>query len=134
MFPIRLSPQTFENTAIYSVFLSFLMFQCCWPTQTYVQEILPKHGFSQCFYNVSHQKHGNSHVFGNEVGPKHWFLQCFQCSDLQKLVRASLFIRFFHFSPISPLPEAYQNDSKFHVNTLLSSDTQKSPKNHENTT
>ena len=32
------------------------------------------------------------------------------------------------------LPESYQNDPKFHFNTLLRSDTQKSSKNVENTT
>ena len=38
MFPIPLSPQTLENTAIYTVFFSFSMFQCRWPTQTYIQK------------------------------------------------------------------------------------------------
>ena len=32
---------------------------------------------------------------------------------------------FFTFSPVSPLPEAYQNDPRFHVKTCLRSDTQK---------
>ena len=41
---------------------------------------------------------------------------------------------FFHFWPFFPLPESYQNDPKFHFNTLLRSDTQKSSKNVENTT
>ena len=35
---------------------------------------------------------------------------------------------FFHFWPFFPLPESYQNDPKFHFNTLLRSDTQKSSK------
>ena len=41
---------------------------------------------------------------------------------------------FFSFLAVFPLPESYQNDPKFHFNTLLSSDTQKSSKNVENTT
>ena len=41
---------------------------------------------------------------------------------------------FFHFLAVFPLPESYQNDPKFHFNTLLRSDTQKSSKNVENTT
>ena len=65
-----------------------------------MQNILSKHCFSQCFYNVPLQKHGN--------------LQCFHCSGIQKLFRPSLFARFFfHFSPISPLPEAYPSDPNF---------------------
>ena len=40
---------------------------------------------------------------------------------------------FFSFLAVFPLPESYQNDPKFHFNTLLS-DTQKSSKNVENTT
>ena len=41
---------------------------------------------------------------------------------------------FFSFLAGFPLPESYQNDPKFHFNTLLRSDTQKSSKNVENTT
>ena len=41
---------------------------------------------------------------------------------------------FFSFLAVFPLPESYQNDQKFHFNTLLRSDTQKSSKNVENTT
>ena len=47
-FPIPLSPQTLENTAIYNVFFNFSMFQCRCPIQTYIQEILPKQGSSFC--------------------------------------------------------------------------------------
>ena len=77
---IPLSPQTLENTAIYTVFFNLSMFQCRWPTQTYRQKFLQKHCFLQCVYNVFRQKHCNLHVFRHKVGPKHWFLQCFQCS------------------------------------------------------
>ena len=35
---------------------------------------------------------------------------------------------FFSFLAVFPLPESYQNDPKFHFNTLLRSDTQKSSK------
>ena len=45
---IPLSPQTLENTAIYTVFFNFSMCQCRWPTQTYIQKILQKH----CFFTV----------------------------------------------------------------------------------
>ena len=48
MFPIPLSPQSLENTAIYTVFFNFSMFQCRWPTQTHIHKILQKH----CFFNV----------------------------------------------------------------------------------
>ena len=41
---------------------------------------------------------------------------------------------FFSFLAVFPLPESYQNDPKFHFNTLLRSDTQKSSKNVGNTT
>ena len=41
---------------------------------------------------------------------------------------------FFSFLAVFPLPESYQNDPKFHFNTLLRSDTQKTSKNVENTT
>ena len=38
---------------------------------------------------------------------------------------------FFNFWPFFPLPESYQNDPKFHFNTILRSDTQKSSKNRK---
>ena len=41
---------------------------------------------------------------------------------------------FFSFLAVFPLPESYQNDPKFHFNTLSRSDTQKSSKKVENTT
>ena len=41
---------------------------------------------------------------------------------------------FFSVLAVFPLPESYQNDPKFHFNTLLRSDTQKSSKKVENTT
>ena len=47
------SPQTLENTAIYTVFFNFSMCQCRWPTQTYIQKIVQKHCFLQCFYIFS---------------------------------------------------------------------------------
>ena len=49
---------------------------------------------------------------------------------LQNLAMYNVFFIFGRF----PLPESYQNDPKFHFNTLLRSDTQKSSKNVENTT
>ena len=109
MCPIPLFPQTLENTAIYSVFFNFSMFQCRWPTQTYIQKNISNTLFFwQCFYNGFRQKHRNLHVFRHKVGPKHWFLQCFQCSGIQKPFNISLFIVFFSFLSFFPLPEAYQ--------------------------
>ena len=84
--------------------------------------------------NVSSQAYGNLHVFCYNVSPKHLFLQCFQCSGIQKPCKILLCTMFFSFLAVFPLPESYQNDPKFHFNTLLRSDTQKSSKNVENTT
>ena len=61
-------------------------------------------------------------------------MQCFQCSSIQKPCKILLCTIFFSFLAVFPLPESYQNDPKFHFNTLLRSDTQKSSKNVENTT
>ena len=99
MFSIPLSPQTLENTAIYaiySVFFIFSMFQCRWPTQTYIQEILPKLCFLQCFYNVSRQKHGHFQCFGIQKPLKHiaiystmsfHFSPFFHCRKLTKMTK-----------------------------------------------
>ena len=62
------------------------------------------------------------------------FLQCFQCSGIQKPCKILLCTMFFSFLAVFPLPESYQNYPKFHFNTLLRSNTQKSSKNVENTT
>ena len=72
--------------------------------------------------------------FCYNVSPKHLFLQCFQCSGIQKPCKILLCTMFFSFLAVFPLPESYQNDPKFHFNTLLRSDTQKSSKIFENTT
>ena len=64
-FPIPLFPQTLEKTAIHNVLLNISMVQYGWPAQTQIYEILPKHCFSQCVYNISHQKHGNLHVLSS---------------------------------------------------------------------
>ena len=72
--------------------------------------------------------------FCYNVSPKHLFLQCFQCSGIQKPCKILLCTMFFLFLAVFPLPESYQNDPKFHFNTLLRSDTQKSSKNVGNTT
>ena len=125
MFPTPLFPQTLENTAMYTVFFNFSMCQFRWPTQTCIQKIVQTQCFLQCFYNGFRRKHRILHVFRHKVGPKHWCLQCFQCSGIQKHFKISLFTVFFLFLSVFPLPEAYQNDPKFHFNTLLSSDTQK---------
>ena len=51
-----------------------------------------------------------------------------------KTCKILLCTMFFSFLAVFPLPESYQNDPKFHFNTLLRSDTQKSSKNVENAT
>ena len=60
------------------------------------------------------------------------------CFDICTInIRVSIRVRGLHlfsFLAVFPLPESYQNDPKFHFNTLLRSDTQKSSKNVENTT
>ena len=54
---------------------------------------------------------------------------------LQGILAKSCYVQcFFSFLAVFPLPESYQNDPKFHFNTLLRSDTQKSSKKVENTT
>ena len=82
----------------------------------------------------SSQAYGNLHVFCYNVSPKRLFLQSFQCSGIQKPCKILLCTMFFSFLAVFPLPESYQNDPKFHFNTLLRSNTQKSSKNVENTT
>ena len=91
------------------------MFQCGWPTQTYIQT---------SFKNMFRQKRRNLHVFRHKVGPRHLFLQWCQCCGIHKPVKISLFTMFFSFLSVFPLAEAYQNDQKFHFNTLFSLDTQ----------
>ena len=115
------SSQTLENTAIYTVSFNFSMCQCCWPTQTYVQKIIQKHCFCQCFYMFLNQKSRNWHVFRLKVGPKHWFLQCIQCSGIQKPFKISLFTVFFHFCPFFPCrlklrpPKIVEKTRKHHL-------------------
>ena len=69
------------------------------------------------------------------------FLQCFQCSGIPKLFKTSLFTRFFHCrsffhcrKPTKMIKKLIQNDPKFHLHALLSSNTHKSSQNIENTT
>ena len=118
---IPLSPQTLENIAIYTVFFNFSMFQCRWPTQTYIQKAFKNIVFFtvllHSFYNVFRPKHRNLHVFRHTVGPKHCFLQCFQCSGIQKPFNSLIspnpwkhrylhcFLQFFHV----PMPLANSN-------------------------
>ena len=62
------------------------------------------------------------------------FCSVFNVLASQNLQNNLLFTMFFSCLAVVPLPESYQNDPKFHFNTLLRSDTQKSSKNDENTT
>ena len=77
------------------------------------------------FLHFFRQKHGNLHVFRHKVGPKHWFLQCFSMLWHPKTSQNIAIGSVFSFASVFPLPEAYQNDLKFHFNTFLSLDTQK---------
>ena len=134
MFPIPLFPLNPWKHCYLHCFLQF--FHVPMPlanSNIYTKNDSKTLSFSQCFYNVFRQKHRNLHVFRHKVGPNHWFVQCFQCSGIQKPFKISLF-SVFSFLSVLPLPEAYQNDPKFHFNTVLSSDTQKSSKNVANTT
>ena len=92
------------------------MFQCRWPTQTYIQKAFKNIVFFtvllHSFYNVFRQKHRNLHVFRHTVGPKHCFLQCFQCSGIQTPFKISLFTSiygvffiFVRFSTAGSLPK-----------------------------
>ena len=123
-----------------------------------------KQCFWQCFSNVSSQTDGNLHVFCHKGSKsfqnsafdsvfvmfpvKHTVIYtffaitsiqntCF-CSVFNALASKNLqnlaMYNVFSFLAVFPLPESYQNDPKFHFNTLLRSDTQKSSKNVENTT
>ena len=83
------SPQTLENTAIYTVFFNFSMCQCRWPTQTYIQKIVQKHCYIFSVKNAviytffglkSVQNTGFCSVFNalaSKNHSKYRYLQCF---------------------------------------------------------
>ena len=124
---IPLSPQTLENTAIYTVFFNFSMFQCCWPTQTYIQKINQKH--------CSVKNHVIYTFFGMKPVQNTVVFAMFSMLWHPRTFQNIAIYSVFSFLSVLPLPEAYQkNDPKFHFNTLLSSDTQKSSKKIANTT
>ena len=118
--------QTLKNTAVDTVFFNFSMFQCRWPTQTYVQKILQNHCFfCNVFTMFSVLKHRHWNVFRHKVGPKHWFLQCFsmlwqprtlQFPYLPKPLKTPLFTLFssiFSCSNAADQPKhIYKNPSK----------------------
>ena len=93
MFPIPLSPQTLENSATYTVFFNFSMFQCRWPTQTYIPKILQKH----CFYIVvtlfSVKNTVIYTLFGIKSVQHIGFCSVFGCSGIQKPFKISLFTK-----------------------------------------
>ena len=83
---IPLSPQTFENTAIYTVFFNFSMCQCRWPTQTYIQKIFQKHCFFSVFTLFSVKNTAIYTFFGIKSVQNTgfwWFLHCFQCPGIK---------------------------------------------------
>ena len=117
---IPLSPQTLENIAIYTVFFNFSMFQCRWPTQTYIQKAFKNIVFFtvllHSFYNVFRQKHRNLHIFSAYSRSKTLFFAVFSMlwhpNTLQNIAIYNVFFIFVRFS--------------IHFNTLFSSDTKKS--------
>ena len=123
---IYIYKKSFQNIVFDSVFPMFPVKQTVIYTFFAIKAVNPsKHCFWQCFCNASSQAYGNLHVFCYNVSPKHLFLQCFQCSGIQKPCKILLCTMFFSFLAVFPLPESYQNDPKFHFNTLLRSDTPK---------
>ena len=182
------------------------MCQCCWPTQTYIQKILQKNCFCQCFYMFFRQKRRNLHVSVQNTGfcsvfkalasknvkfrdlPKPLktplstlfssifpranaggqlkhifkksfkhivFVSVFTCFSVKDTVMYTFFgtgfcsvfnalasknlqniaiYSVFSFLSVFPLPEADQNDSKFHFNGLFGSDTKISSKKRADTT
>ena len=134
MFPIPLSPQSLENTAIYTVFFNFSMFQCCWPTQTYIHKILQKHCFFYSVFTMFSVKNTVINTFFDIKSVQNIGF----CSVFNALASKNLskyhYLQCFFILSVLPLREAYQDDPKFHFNTLLSSDTQKSSKNLVDTT
>ena len=104
MCPIPLSPQTLENTAIYTVFFNFSMFQCRWPTQTYIQKILQKH----CLFTVFLQWFLSLHIFRHKVGPKLVFAvfsMLWHPKTIQNIAIYSVFFIFARFSIAGSLPK-----------------------------
>ena len=99
MFPIPLSPQTLENTTIYTVFFSFSMLA---NSNIYTKNHSKTLFFYSAFTMFSVENTVIYAFFGIKSvqnGPNHWFLQCFQCSGIQKPFKISLFTVFFHFCP-----------------------------------
>ena len=90
--------------------------------------------FFAVFLHFFRQKRCNLHVFRLKVGPKHWFFAVFSMLWHPKTIQNIAIYSVFSFLSVFPLPEADQNDPKFRFNTILSSDSQKSSKNHANTT
>ena len=137
LFKLRsFNKKSFQNIVFDSVFPMF-------PVKQTVIYTFFCHKGSKSFQNIAFDsvfvmfpvKHTVIYTFFcYNVSPKHLFLQCFQCSGIQKPCKILLCTMFFSFLAVFPLPESYQNDPKFHFNTLLRSDTQKSSKNVENTT
>ena len=104
------------------------MCQCRWPTQTYIQKIVQKHCFFQCFYIFFRQKRRNLHVFGLKSVQNSGFCSVFNALASKNHSKYR-YLQCFSFLSVFPLPEADQNDPKFRFNILLSSDTQNHRKN-----
>ena len=131
-FPYLPKPLKTQLFTLFSyVFFNFSMCQCRWPTQTYIHKILQKHCFFSVFIMFSVKNAIIYTFFGIKSVQNRFFFAVF--SMLWHPTKIAIY-SVFSFLTVFPLPEAYQNDPKFHFNTLLSSDTQKSSKNLANTT
>ena len=135
---IPLSPQTLENTAICTVFFNSSMCQCRWPTHS---NIYTKNYSNTLFFFYSvftfamvfRQKHRNLHVFRTKSVQNTGFCSAFNAlasKNLSKYRYLQCFFISVRFSIAGSLPKW----PKFHFNTLLSSDTQKSSNKFANTT
>ena len=93
--------------------------------------------FLQCFYNVVTMFSIENTVIYTFFGVKS-VQNTGLCSVFNALASKNIqniaIYNVFSFFSVFPLPEAYQNNPKFHFNTLLSSDTQKSLKHLVKTT
>ena len=129
------SPQTLENTAIYTVFFNFSMCQCRWPTQTYIQKIVQKHCFFQCLYIFSRQKRRNLHVFRLKVGPKHWFFAVFSMlwhpKTIQNIAYLQCFFISVRFSLAGSRPKWPKIPFQYHLKLRHPKIVEKTRKHHQ---
>ena len=134
MFPIPLSPQTLENTAIHTVLFNFSMFQCRWPTQTYIQKILQKHCFYSVFTMFSIKNTVIYTLFGIKSVQNTGFCNVFNALASKNNSKYRYLQCFFSFLSVFPLPEALPKWPKIPFQYPLKPRDEKSSKNLANTT